>query len=232
MRQTRPHRHDPALPGVRLGGEGGRPVTPDDPRHGQPRGWYAHRRDGEDPCRDCKQAVRRYNNLRRMGRVHPQVSALGTTRRLRALMAIGWDQRTLATHLGWGNTRVSNLVRGLNSEVTWSTAERVRVVYDRLHMTPMDGTFAARLVRTLARRQGWAAPLAWDDIDHDPEPAGGAVVDAVDPVVVDRILAGEWRLPATREERVEVCRRFPGTTYQLASLVAWKPERYWKRSAA
>ena len=193
-------------------------MTPDDPRHGQPRGYYAHLKDGEQPCLACRAATSRYNNLRRMGRINPQVSAVGTRRRLQALMAIGWDQHSLAVEVGVTNTRISNLVRGINPEVTWHTAARVARVYDRLSMTAREGTKAARYARTVARRQGWPPPLAWDDIDNDPEPPAGEPVE-LDEVVVERILDGE-RLEATQEEKSEVVRRWLAAGRPLAHLEA------------
>jgi len=206
-------------------------VTPDDPRHGQPRGYYAHLKDGEEPCLACRAATSRYNNLRRMGRINPQVSALGTRRRLQALMAIGWDQHSLAVEVGVTNTRISNLVRGINPEVTSHTAARVARVYDRLSMTARDGTKAARYARTVARRQGWPPPLGWDDIDTDVEPPAGDGVD-VDEVVVDRILAGD-RLPATPAEKAEVVRRWLATGRRLADLerqTGWNGARELRRA--
>ena len=193
-------------------------MTPDDVRHGQPRGYYAHLKDGEEPCMECRAATSRYNNLRRMGRINPQVSAVGTRRRLQALMAIGWDQHSLAVEVGVTNTRISNLVRGINPEVTSQTAARVALVYDRLSMTARDGTKAARYARTVARRQGWPPPLAWDDIDHDPEPPAPDVPDIdVDEAVVHRVLAGE-RLPANTAERAEIVRRWLDSGRPLVSL--------------
>lgn len=193
-------------------------MSPDDPRHGQPRGYYAHLKDGEQPCLACRAATSRYNNLRRMGRINPQVSAVGTRRRLQALMAIGWDQHSLAVEVGVTNTRISNLVRGINPEVTWHTVARVTRVYDRLSMTAREGTKAARYARTVARRQGWPPPLAWDDIDNDPEPPAGEPVD-VDEVVVERILDGE-HLEATQAEKSEVVRRWLASGRPLAHLEA------------
>ena len=148
-------------------------MTPEDPRHGEPRGYYAHLRIGEVPCGECRRAINRYSNLRRMGRIEPQVSSLGTARRLQALMAIGWDQHALAVELGWSHTRVSNLVRRENLQVTAATAARVCAVYERLCMTPRWGTGSVRYVRGYAARKGWPPPLAWDDIDDPAETPSG-----------------------------------------------------------
>lgn len=206
-------------------------MSPDDVRHGQPRGYYAHLKDGEEPCLECRAATSRYNNLRRMGRINPQVSSVGTRRRLQALMAIGWDQHSLAVEVGVTNTRISNLVRGINPEVTSQTAARVARVYDRLSMSARDGTKAARYARTVARRQGWPPPLAWDDIDNDLEPPAGDGVD-LDEVVVDRILGGE-RLPATPAEKAEVVRQWLASgrpLKQLEKQTGWNGARELRRA--
>jgi hypothetical protein len=132
-------------------------------------------------------------------------------------MAIGWDQWSLASELGYGNTRVSNLVRAVNPTVTSSTAARVAEVFERLSASPRNGTTAARYARTHASQRGWQPPLAWDDIDHDPEPSLPATSGDVDEVVVERILAGD-RLPATPMERVEVVRRWVNSGRPLRHL--------------
>lgn len=68
----------------------------------------------------------------------------------------------------------------------------------------------------------------------DPEQLVGRPLylgDDVDEVVVERILAGEWRLRATRAEKVEVVAQWREAGRSLAYLAAvtgWKPERYYQ----
>lgn len=101
------------------------------------------------------------------------VPAVGTARRLRALVAIGWSQSKLAQMLG---KLPANLGKTMTSEqVAAGTARAVRDLYDRLwDRPPPESTWSERQsasrARNLARRNGWVPPLAWDDdaLD-DPE---------------------------------------------------------------
>jgi transcriptional regulator with XRE-family HTH domain len=86
-------------------------------------------------------------------------SAVGTTRRLRALMAIGYPQRQLAEELGSHQSWVSKLMLNDRANVNADTALRVGELYDRLSMTPGP----SEETRDRAIRRGWMPPLAWDD---------------------------------------------------------------------
>ena len=106
-----------------------------------------------------------------------QVPALGTTRRLRALYALGWTSTDLAPLLGVGHARVGHLASERQEKVHRVTAAKVAEVYDRLSMTvPQDPDVLPSprhcrvhdRQRRMAARRGWAPPLAWDDID-DPD---------------------------------------------------------------
>jgi hypothetical protein len=149
-------------------------VSPDDPRHGTRRGYYAHRRDNEDACTDCKRAAAgaeaRYQMNRANG-LQARVPAIGTQRRLQALAAMGYTWRALDRHLNVGNM-CEKWVNEQRGYVYATTANRVAAMYERLSMTFPPETnqyerMAASRARSLARRKGWPPPLAWDDID-DP----------------------------------------------------------------
>lgn len=151
-------------------------LAADDPRHGTRRGYYAHRRQGSPACGSCKRAAAaaeaRYVMLRNQG-VQSRVSPIGTQRRLRALVAMGYTWRALDSHLGyhnmaekWGNQPLRYVFP--------STVAKVSAVYEKLSMTLPPNTSAAERAgvtkaRGLARRKGWAPPLAWDDIDDPSE---------------------------------------------------------------
>ncbi|MFR0351822.1 hypothetical protein [Streptomyces sediminimaris] len=99
------------------------------------------------------------------------VSAVGTVRRLQALVAAGWSQERLAAELGMTSTNCSRLINA--DTVIVRTARRVRDLYDRLwNADPAE--HGARLVdigRTKARaaHAGWAPVGAWDeDTIDDP----------------------------------------------------------------
>jgi hypothetical protein len=155
-------------------------MAADDPRHGQRRGYYAHRREGSPACASCKRAAAaaeaRYQMHRAQG-ISGRLNPIGTQRRLQALVAMGYTWRAIDGHLGhqnlaekWGNHRLRYVFP--------STAAKVAAVYDKLSMTlPPNQTSrekaAVTKARNLARRKGWPPPLAWDNIDNpDEQPHG------------------------------------------------------------
>ncbi|TFD27483.1 hypothetical protein [Cryobacterium cryoconiti] len=115
------------------------------------------------------------------------VDGLGTTRRLQALVAIGWSQSKLEVLLGTGTTSMG---RTITSDRVWaSTARAVVDLYDELwntppaHTAPRDRVSFQRALR-YARERRWLPPMGWDDIDLDvappvPEPVEGIDVNAV-----------------------------------------------------
>ena len=68
--------------------------------------------------------------------------------------------------------------------------------------------------------------------------AGHLVLTAIDnlpdPVVIDRILAGDFTLAktATKAERVEVVARWQGALNELERATGWRADRYRKDGAA
>lgn len=203
-------------------------MSPDDPRHGTNAGHLAHIFDREAPCDPCREAhnlVRR--NLwrkkyaRRVDRLY--VDATGTVRRIRALQALGWRYRDIDEAAGRGGR---NWAHNLTTQarVHLDTAELVEAVYDRLSMTPGPSD----RVRKHAQKMRWAPPLAWDDIDHDEAPRlGGPSVD-LDPVVVERLLAGE-RIRSTPAEKAEAMRRWTASGRSekaLCDIHGWRAGRY------
>lgn len=117
------------------------------------------------------------------------VPAVGTTRRLQSLFALGWTSTDIAARLGVGHARVGHLATtGKQDRVLRDTAAKVAAVYDELCMTiPQDpdeppSPRHCRVhdrQRRIAARRGWAPPLAWDDIDDpDEQPSDWAYVPA------------------------------------------------------
>lgn len=139
------------------------------------------------------------------------VTALGTHRRLQALIARGWSESRLSRELGLS----ANNMRAWFSRdrVTRARADAVAVLYERLwDKAPPMATPAQRAAATrsmnFARRNGWVPPLAWDDIDLDDAPAapcsptkGDGIVDDV---AVLLAVSGERPdlTPAERRETV------------------------------
>lgn len=166
-------------------------------------------------CR-CPQALAdraHYERLRgydaQLGRPR-RVDATGTRRRIQALCAAGWPMDEIGARIGVaGRDAVFLLTRR-----RWayrSTAARVAAVYEQLADTPGPSKRSS----TLARSRGWLPPLWWDDDTIDDPTFLPPVVETprddvdVDPVVVDRLVAGADLHGArvTRAERSAAYRR-------------------------
>lgn len=93
------------------------------------------------------------------------VPAVGTVRRLQALVAIGYSQRYLGQRLGIRHETNTSALFRRHDFVTAATAARVNDLFDELSMTP--GGSRRSIAR--AKANGWAPPLAWDDIDDPNE---------------------------------------------------------------
>jgi hypothetical protein len=143
------------------------------------------------------------------------VDATGTRRRLQSLVAAGFTLPWLAAQLG---RTAPNLRRSLRStRVTARTAREVSDLDDRLWDTePPAATkaqqAASRAARAYAAERGWLRRLAWDDIDHDPDPDPEQLdstddPDDLDEIKVDRVIAGDTSLRLTDAEEREVVRR-------------------------
>ena len=210
-------------------------VNPQDPRHGTNAGYVAG-------CRDtcCRQAHATYRRsiwrnryTRRVDRLY--IDATGTQRRIRALQAIGWRYRDIDIALGHptpqgtsASTWSHNIMRQQRIHV--DNARAVAELYDRWSMTPGP----SKRLRTRAAKWGWPTPFTYlniDDPDEQPDTgyhAGRSIGEAPDPVVVDRILAGEV-IPANAAERDEAMRRWRAAGNSERSLcvrMGWRDGRY------
>lgn len=111
-----------------------------------------------------------------------KISARGTVRRLRALVAIGWSQQKLAHLLGQETTNLNRLMtryaargsRGWRKAVmtTAGTARAVAALYDELCMTaPPCEEWRDRISCSRSRRyaaeRGWPLPMDWEAGDID-----------------------------------------------------------------
>ena len=205
-------------------------MTPDDPRHGS---WAGYQVGCRDEC--CATAAWRYQKGRVLDahRGRPRmVSALGTRRRVQALACVGWTGYDIAIRLGHGREWIRQVT--MRDTIWRSTADAIANIYDDLCMVapPVD-THSRRAIvsrtKNRAQRNGWAPPLAWDDIDADAEPRTTSISDdTVDPVVVERLLAGQ-HIPSTPAEKAEAMRRWLADGRSQRSLCAmhgWKEGRY------
>jgi hypothetical protein len=214
-------------------------MSPDDPRHGTYSGRRAHLTDGESPCKACAEAnatyQRRYRKIRALYGDRT-VPTLGSHRRVLALMSMGWSGEAIAREAGMAQTALWASLTRPSGRIFHHTAANIADAYERMSMTfPPSETRGQRISiaksRAYAKRNGAAPPLAWDDIDRDPEPQGvvGTDTDATeDEQVVDRILAGDWRLKATPDQRLEVIRRWTAdgrSQNELERLTRWNVSR-------
>ncbi|GAA2608439.1 hypothetical protein GCM10010399_44090 [Dactylosporangium fulvum] len=169
-------------------------------------------------CPHARDAERIYRKRRRHGLAQPRrVPAIGTTRRLQALAALGWRWSDLAERLGvtWQAVQ-QHAIRG-NRVVHVDIARRIDDVFRQLCATAGPSA----LSRRRAEEKGWVPPLAWDDgdIDNpDARPRWSATAadhsGRVDEAAVELALAG--RLPFSRlttaEQRIVIVEHVPHMT--------------------
>ena len=103
-----------------------------------------------------------------------RVPAIGTTRRLQALYAIGWDVQALARHCDLNRMTIHWCLNGARTTVRARIASTVADLYDRLWTGRPRGVdrqlAASTIAKNIAAARGWAPPLAWDDATiDDPE---------------------------------------------------------------
>lgn len=146
-------------------------MRPDDPRHGEERGYFAHRKAGQQPCAPCTvahRAAQKRRTLRAMQGDPAWLPVLGSRRRLQALHRLGWSTARIADEAGRSREQMRDILTR-HRYVTASVAQMVTEVYDRLSMTLPTGP-RVNDTRQRAEAAGWLPPLAWTDIDTDPEP--------------------------------------------------------------
>lgn len=216
-------------------------ITPEDPRHGGPDGYRAG-------CRDtcCRTGIARYNEARRLAALNGQpttdlVPALGTRRRIQALAALGWSFAQIGNLVGTDRTRIRGLLT--QARVTPDLEARIVHAYDQLSMripTGHDGSITR--IRNWATAQGWAPPLAWEDVDIDDPKVRpcrhlrkGQAPGGIDHARIERRLAGDRSVRLSHEEAAEVTRRALARGMGPAEIeneLGLKPERYATEEAA
>lgn len=168
------------------------------------------------------------------------VPSLGSVRRLRALVALGWSQAKLAERLGMSGANFGTMMR--QQAVTVRKDREIRALYDELALTlPPETNQRERIAASRARRHakshGWLPPLAWDDDrldDPDYEPGSteksGDTQALVDHAVVERFLAsGERARKLTFAESAEIVWRLQRrglSGHEIDHRYGFKVERY------
>jgi len=110
------------------------------------------------------------------------VDATGTTRRLRALIAIGWPVAHLADRYGMYPTALGRIACGQLQQVRATTAHRIAVDYRELCRIPGPSQRA----RNEACKKGWHGPLAWDGAAIDDPNAQPEVEQQVNELALKR----------------------------------------------
>ncbi|WP_102509103.1 hypothetical protein [Sanguibacter massiliensis] len=99
------------------------------------------------------------------------VPIIGTRRRIRALLAIGWTHDLIAAAAGLPERRTVTLLSQAGHLCSLENHERIKRVYNELSMTPGP----SETNRARARKFRHVPPLAWDDDtidDPSARPAG------------------------------------------------------------
>lgn len=137
------------------------------------------------------------------------VSSRGVHRRIQALVARGWSMSKLAVRL---DIRISNFVTMMKRPmVRVSLHRQVDALYQELwnkvpdHASHYELIAFNRSVAYAAARR-WVAPMAWDDIDNDPEPPVQGDEGGIDEMAVQLALEGE-KVRLSVQERREAVRR-------------------------
>lgn len=102
------------------------------------------------------------------------ILGIGSTRRLQALVAAGYPVKWLADQIGNQSSNFSDLVKGKQKRVQYSTAHRVRELFEKYETAdPLDTGIPVanfRKARTVAIRNGYVGAMLWDwDTIDDPD---------------------------------------------------------------
>lgn len=223
-------------------------MSPDDPRHGTYAGSIGHYQTKTPSCQPCRDAAAAYRRKRRarlyLARTDTlSVPAIGSMRRLQALVALGHRMEDIDDQVGIARGGTSLFLRTRTPEqmIHAGTAERIAKAYARMCMTVPDYPLSVR-ARAYAVRRRWSVPLAWDDStidDPNARPHGNRFTSRlktdIDDVAVQRAMAGT-RLRLTKAERFEVVRQMRAAGWSLSRIEQHtgitKPERYIEREAS
>jgi transcriptional regulator with XRE-family HTH domain len=96
-----------------------------------------------------------------------RIDSTGTSRRIQALVAIGWSQSKIAARLGILRSNFTAIAQG-RTDVTVTRAKAVADLYDQLwDQTPPHVEWRAHIAysRSLSysAKAGWVVPMAWDE---------------------------------------------------------------------
>lgn len=109
---------------------------------------------------------------------------LGSIRRLRALVAMGWSQSRLARRLDMDPANIGPIIRGDRFEILVSTTKRIEVLFNELwDQAPPAATHHQKISvsrsKAYAKAHGWVTAAAWDDIDDPREKPKANLEDSI-----------------------------------------------------
>lgn len=137
--------------------------------------WHYRGADGTGPLTTCRWATEQAVMGTKFGPGDvARVPAVGTQRRMHALLSVGYGYKHMAALLGVEHTHLHRIAT-INKETTATTARNVRALYEKYGLTdPLEagGTqHSVRYAQGCALKHGYAPPLAWDD-DTIDDPDG------------------------------------------------------------
>lgn len=146
------------------------------------------------------------------------VAALGTVRRIQALITIGYPMFELAYRLRVDEQEISRIAMRRPTIINPELDAAVRALYDQCYAVPGPNDDA----RNLGRRMGWASSFAWEDTAALDNPA--ARPDGVPP------RPGVWQpIPADFPEVVADHRSRGRTDNQIAAELGISRDALMKR---
>lgn len=143
-------------------------------------GYNRHCREGTPKCAPCREAMRLRQKAYRdsLPRGTLKVDAWPIIRRLQALHRLGWNMQDIYDVIGKKTRRRRLSVIMSHPMMLKRSANEFKRAYKLLHMKAPDNIHRGRArVRNHAIREGWAPPLAWDDIDDPNEVPSGIAPD-------------------------------------------------------
>lgn len=170
-------------------------LCPADHQHGATSTCYTQHRCACTGCRSGRAQYRaRVRAAKAAGVWEGLVPATGTRRRLQALITLGWSQSKIAIAIGWHVSAIGPVLHNYEHLET-TTRDLISDLYERLwnqvppHQEWRDLIAYNRSIRYAAAR-GWQPPLAWDDIDTDPEVPAVENEMSVDDIAVEYACQG------------------------------------------
>lgn len=135
--------------------------------------------------------------------------AVGTHRRIQALMCLGWSMTKIGALIGADETSISRTLR--ETHVGAGRARDIVALYDGLWNSAPDAVtkwekIAVSRSKRYAAEHGFIPPMGWDDIDTDPEPPTPDLYDGADEVLIQEALTGARVKLSPAERRVAVAR--------------------------